>query len=188
MDLLNQKLFYLIYNFGKENFLLVDFEVFLAKYLSYFLVLFFVYLIFSEKFYHEKKVKLSKQVKLFLFLETILALILSRGIITELIRFFYPIKRPFDVLGIKSFIFESGSSFPSGHSAFFFALATIIFIWNKKYGLIYFILGIINGLSRIAVGVHWPLDILGGFVIGILSALLVHLVLNKDFKKFKFKE
>jgi len=187
MDFLNKNLFDLIYSFGKNSFLLTDFEIFLSKYLPYLLVLHFLYLIFIGNFYYKGKIELHKSAKLFLFLESVLALILGRGILTELIRFFYPIQRPFNFLNIKAFIDESGSSFPSGHAVFFFALATIIFIWNKKYGLIYFILSFINGIARIAVGVHWPLDILGGFVIGILSGILIHLILNKEFKKFGFE-
>ena len=187
MDFLNKNLFDLIYNFQKDSFLLIDFEIFLAKYLPYLLVLYFLYLIFIGNFYYKGKIELHKSAKIFLFLESVLALILSRGILTELIYFVYPTKRPFDFLNIKAFITESGPGFPSGHAVFLFTLATIIFIWNKKYGLIYFILSFINGIARIAVGAHWPLDILGGIAIGILSGILIHLILKKEFKKFGFE-
>jgi undecaprenyl-diphosphatase len=187
MDFFNKNLFDLIYNFGKNSFLLTDFEIFLSKYLPYLLVLYFLYLISIGNFYYKGKIELHKSSKLFLFLESVLALILGRGILAELIYFFYPTQRPFNVLNIEVFINESGSGFPSGHATFLFALATIIFIWNKKYGLVYFILGFINGIARIAVGVHWPLDILGGIVIGILSGILIHLILIKEFKKFGFE-
>ena len=30
------------------------------------------------------------------------------------------------------------------------------------------------GAARVAAGVHWPLDILGGAVIGIITAWIVH--------------
>ena len=187
MEFFNKNLFDLIYNFGKESLLLIDFEIFLAKYLPYLLVLHFFYLIFIGNFFYKGKIELHKSAKLFLFLESVLALILGRGILTELIYFLYPIQRPFNVLNIKALINENGPGFPSGHAVFLFTLAVIIFIWNKKYGLIYFILSFINGIARIAVGVHWPLDILGGIILGILSGILIHLILNKEFKKFGFE-
>jgi membrane-associated phospholipid phosphatase len=34
------------------------------------------------------------------------------------------------------------------------------------------------GIARIYVGVHWPLDILGGIVVGLASAWFVHWLLR----------
>jgi undecaprenyl-diphosphatase len=70
-------------------------------------------------------------------------------------------------------------SFPSGHAAIFFAIATAVYLYNKKLGIWFFVVAILMGMARIFVGVHWPSDILGGAVIGIISGIIV----GKIFKK-----
>ena len=92
----------------------------------------------------------------------------------EVIRFFYDSSRPFITLVFKPLIdLEISNSFPSGHASVFFALATAVFLFNKKWGYCFFVGAILIGLARIFVGVHWPLDIAGGLAVGILSVLLV---------------
>lgn len=65
---------------------------------------------------------------------------------------------------------EEFQSFPSGHAVFFFALAMAIFMYNRKWGWVFFAGATLMGLARIAGGIHWPSDILGGAIIGILTA------------------
>ena len=67
----------------------------------------------------------------------------------------------------------SNYSFPSGHAALFFAMAMVIYFYNKKWGLWFFGAAILMGLSRIIAGVHYPTDILGGAIIGTLTAWAV---------------
>jgi len=65
-------------------------------------------------------------------------------------------------------------AFPSGHTTGAFALATLLMLLTAnrhiKAGL--FIIALLAGVSRIAVGVHWPLDVSAGIVLGWLSAIL----------------
>lgn len=116
--------------------------------------------------------------KVYLFCEGALAVILARGIITSAIHFFYEHPRPFAVLGFTPLIPESGSSFPSGHMAFFFALALVVWYANKKWGAWFLILSFLMGIARIYAGVHWPLDILGGIAVGVASAVFIHWLLG----------
>lgn len=64
-------------------------------------------------------------------------------------------------------------SFPSGHTVTIFALAGILLFCIRsfylKLGVI--ILAFAVGISRVAVGAHWPADVLAGASIGILSAM-----------------
>ena len=59
----------------------------------------------------------------------------------------------------------------------FFALATAVWFANRKWGAWYFILATLMGIARIYAGVHWPLDIIGGAAIGIVSTLCVRWLL-----------
>ncbi|MEK7193801.1 MAG: phosphatase PAP2 family protein [Patescibacteria group bacterium] len=115
-----------------------------------------------------------------------LSVILSRGVITEAIRFLYPKLRPFAVLSIEPLINHSSSgSFPSGHSAAFFALAFVLLFFNKKWGWRFLGMALIMGLARIFVGVHWPSDILGGAVIGLISVIIIRKLLPSPEAKIK---
>lgn len=65
------------------------------------------------------------------------------------------------------------SSFPSGHAANAFMAAGILGKYFSNFILLFYILAILVGISRIYVGVHYPLDVLAGLVIGFLVNLAV---------------
>jgi undecaprenyl-diphosphatase len=120
---------------------------------------------------------------LFLFKKTRLmaicaggSIVLGRLIIAEIIKRLYSSPRPYIILeGVKKIIVGNTDyqSFPSGHTTIFFAFATAIYFFNKKWGIISFIAAILVGLSRIFVGVHWPIDVAAGAVIGVMSGIVV---------------
>jgi undecaprenyl-diphosphatase len=113
------------------------------------------------------------------------SVILSRVIITEVIRYFYHRPRPFLAHDIVALINHSDSgSFPSGHMTLFFALSAVIYCYNRKLGWLFFIGSAIMGVARIFCGVHYPLDIIGGAVIGIFSTWIVYKLLNKQISGF----
>jgi len=169
MSSLNLSVFESIYNFGHRNPFLAGVAIFFAQYLPYFLVLAFLILVFMQK---------GPRRKLYLFCEGALAVILSRGIIATIIYFFYFHARPFAMLGFAPLISEMGSSFPSGHMAWFFALSVSVWCVNRKWGIWFFALSFLMGIARIYVGIHWPLDILGGIVIGAVSGIFLHWILR----------
>lgn len=110
-----------------------------------------------------------------LFFEMFLAMLIARYVIAEPIRIFASRMRPFEVLeGVRQLVTHSpGASFPSGHSTVAFAIATVIALHYPKTGIVFFLCAILIGLSRIAAGVHWPSDILGGLVLGVSIAWLM---------------
>jgi undecaprenyl-diphosphatase len=148
--------------------------IFFAQYLPYLLILGFLMLVFREP---------GARRKFYLFAEGTLAVILARGIIASSIHYFYHTARPFVFFGFAPLIGESGSSFPSGHMTWFFALATTVWYADRKWGIWYFLLTCIMGIARVYVGVHWPLDILGGAVIGLLSGWFIHWLLRSGRKE-----
>lgn len=107
------------------------------------------------------------------------SLIFSRLIITEIIRYFYYRPRPFLSHDIIALINHSDSgSFPSGHMTLFFALSAVIYCYDRKLGWLFFISSTVMGVARVFCGVHYPLDIISGAIIGIVSVWLVNKVLN----------
>jgi undecaprenyl-diphosphatase len=75
----------------------------------------------------------------------------------------YPEPKP--LVGVP----HSGS-FPSGHAATAFACATVIAWAAPRLAVPAFVLAAAISWSRVYVGVHWPLDVLGGAVLGVLVA------------------
>jgi undecaprenyl-diphosphatase len=61
-------------------------------------------------------------------------------------------------------------SFPSGHATAAFACATVIAWCAPRFAFPAFVLAGAIAWSRVYVGVHWPLDVLGGAALGILVA------------------
>ena len=110
-----------------------------------------------------------------LFILVVLSTVAARLGVTEIIRFFYNRPRPFEVFeGVRQLVeHSSGGSFPSGHAALAFALATSVFLVHRRWGILFFVLALAVGLGRIAAGIHWPTDILAGAIIGIASAFLI---------------
>lgn len=57
------------------------------------------------------------------------------------------------------------ASFPSDHAAAAFALAFPVFYANKKFGWFMIAMAVVLSFSRVYVGIHYPFDILIGFII-----------------------
>ena len=119
---------------------------------------------------------LAKRQQLNCYLLAFAGAIIARFGIEPIIHFFYYRPRPFLALHIPHLITDTTSSFPSGHTIFIFALATGLLYVNKRMAHVFFIVGLLVGLARIAGGVHYPSDILGGAVLGIFTALVVQKV------------
>lgn len=165
-------LFQIFSGWSRQNGFFGGLVIFLAAYLQYFLLAAAIYLFF-------KKEKNWRR-RFFIFLVFVFSEILSRGLLAETIRFFWPRLRPFQVLGFSPLINHTiTASFPSGHMSFYFVLALSIFLLDKKWA--YFFVGavLLMGLARVAAGVHWPLDILGGIVIASVS----YFITLSSFKK-----
>lgn len=75
--------------------------------------------------------------------------------------------------------------FVSSHAAntFMFATFTSVLFKNRTYSVIIFVWAIIVSYSRIALGVHYPADIIGGVLVGISVSLILYWI----YKILKFK-
>jgi undecaprenyl-diphosphatase len=59
------------------------------------------------------------------------------------------------------------------------ALAFAIYLSHKKAGYIFMHIALLIGIARVAAGVHFPIDILGGFILGIFIAYIVRFLYDK---------
>lgn len=69
----------------------------------------------------------------------------------------------------------AGSSFPSDHTTVTTAIGMSLLLLTrfKKTGAAIVVAAVIIGFSRIFVGVHYPVDIAGGLVVGTLGSVLM---------------
>lgn len=110
----------------------------------------------------------------------------------RLIRYFYVRPRPFVALNIDSLIYHAANgSLPSMHAVSAFVIGMAIWHVNRKLGSLVLILASITGLSRVMVGVHYPLDIILGALIAITISKIIFKWLdskdNQNSLKFNFK-
>src|SRR4030042_3561144 len=139
--------------------------IFLAEFLQYFLLFgLFLFLVKDFKKY------------LRMIIEAVLSAFLARFVIVSFIRWILPRLRPFITNNVNLLFEYSGSAFPSGHAAFFFAVATVVYLYNKKIGALFYLSSLLIVLARVFSGVHWPSDILAGAVVGILSGYAIYKV------------
>jgi undecaprenyl-diphosphatase len=94
--------------------------------------------------------------------------------VADLIKGFYPVSRPDSALGgvTKIIIPADKESFPSSYAAFFGGLAFALMWRKRKLGLLFLLGAILIGVARVAAGVHYPLDIIAGGLLGFLTSLL----------------
>lgn len=101
------------------------------------------------------------------------------GLMANLIKRLIGRGRPteYDVSGAFSFqnVINDWSfqSFPSGHTTTAIALAFVIgFLWPRLF-MLFLAIGIVVSFSRVPIGMHYPSDVFGGLVVGMLGAYLV---------------
>lgn len=79
-------------------------------------------------------------------------------------------------------------SFPSVHATNISAAAFLFAYYLKKFTPLYVTIALIVGFSRIYVGVHFPLDVLGGYFTGIFCSMLIIQGFELGFNKRGFSK
>ncbi len=84
--------------------------------------------------------------------------------------------RPYEAHALDSHLLLSPSadpSFPSDHATAAYAIAIAILLRHRKAGMLATALATLVAVARVALGTHFPTDVLGGAILGVLAALLL---------------
>lgn len=161
---LNIDAFRSINDLGKQYAALNPVVVFLAEYILYFLCLGLVVYWFTRNSRNRMMV-----------IQAVITFILAE-ILGKLAGLFYSHYQPFAVLPDVNQLVEHAvdNSFPSDHSILFFSICVSFWLMRKKEGWLWLVLAFCVGFSRIWVGVHYPVDVVTGALLAIISALFVY--------------
>ncbi len=134
--------------------------IFAAKYLFVFVAILAIY----------AWTQLPKALRLRVAIQALLGLSYA-AILVKIASAWFPEARPFVAHHFEPLVAQTpDSSFPSDHTTFTMLAAFTILPFAKRWGWILAGLALIVGVGRVAAGVHWPQDILGGIVVAALSA------------------
>jgi len=166
-------IFQQINSLALKNLYLDEVAIFCANFLGYILIgILFILLIRNFKKYYK------------IITQAFISGIFARFIIVEIIRFIWHRPRPFIAEPVNLLLRHSSSaSFPSGHATFFFALSTLIYLYDKKTGIFFLVVSFLISISRVFCGIHWPADILAGSLVGVLSGLIIKKIFERLFSK-----
>lgn len=174
MQAWNESVFRAIWSATGNSFLLDSLAVIVSRYLGYAAIIGAILLLISNPDWRMKVLNLCK-----LFL----ALVLIRGVLTSLIKFFYESKRPAEVLNIDPLVKAIGNSFPAENMVTLFIFVTLSFAISKRWGLVFLGISLLSGLAQIFSGIHWPQDVVGGALMGIVGVLIINLISRKYERK-----
>lgn len=110
-------------------------------------------------------------------LTLIVSTVIGEGIVKHTVRRVRPCnyKNNTDLLISKPITY----SFPSGHTSSSFAVAWILSMYFSEYKIVFMAIAFLIALSRLYLYVHYPTDVIGGIIIGILCSKLVFVILNE---------
>jgi len=130
-------------------------------------------------FFYKLQVGKRKEIIIFSLFTLPLAFVLA-----VIARKLYFDPRQFVVEGFKPLIpHTSDNGFPSDHTLLLSTIAAVVTFFDRKYAIFFWIVAFMVGVSRIYVGVHHLVDILGSIAISVLSAIIINSILRSRGKR-----
>ena len=148
-------------------------------------ILVFIVMMFVKKMRKTGFAVMGATLSVLLFGELILKLVKDGKTDQLILKHIVCRPRPFTVNSAIDIIIKapSGFSFPSSHTATCFAMATAIYLFHKRLGIIAYIYASLVAFSRMYLYVHYPSDVFGGVILGICCGIgataLVKLICKK---------
>lgn len=177
---MNMEFFRLINNLANKNALLDKIMIFFSKDVPY-IFMAVTALVFILGVI--KKNEECRKVSVNTFIITVINLMLS-----FIIGSVYYVDRPFVHNKVNLLVpHVKDASFPSDHATGTMSIALGLGKYNRILGIIMTILSIIVGFSRVYVGNHYPLDVIGAYVMVFITSYLYNLLLKNKIEKFYTK-
>lgn len=157
--------------------LLIAIAIFLARWLIYVFVAFALFLIISKQSKQRHAAfEAAWSALLALAVTSLVAAIIERPR-----PFLLPPEWGFEITRLIPIPFNS--SFPSGHTSAAFAMASALVWADRRWGAAALLAALAVGFGRMAAGVHYFSDVLGGIAVGLGSFLVVRFLHGQLRKK-----
>jgi undecaprenyl-diphosphatase len=106
---------------------------------------------------------------------SVAALLLAEGTINFALKPAFRRQRPYEATRLSMLLVKppGANSLPSAHAGSSLAAAIPLAIGLWPWGLLFVCLALLIGYSRVYVGVHYPADVIVGFLVGIAAAGVV---------------
>jgi undecaprenyl-diphosphatase len=151
---LDRKIFFMLYNYTLSHHQFSKFTVLITEYSSKFFSAIYISTVIYLIYNGDYRVKTSILIPAAVYLTA------------KAIPFLYNRKRPFAEFSLEALVRQRGDhSFPSTHAASSLIISLVVLNINFLFGILMVFLAILTAISRVMVGVHYPSDILGAWVI-----------------------
>ncbi len=152
---LDQKLFTSIYNATNQILTKKVFKTITKISKPFFIIAYALLLTYIFKY-------LSKYILLVTIIQPLITIILCKFLRKKIGR-----KRPYIIFSNMNLPFKEDASFPSNHTASSFIIALMFLYVSLPLGIVMLILATLVSISRIIVGLHFPLDVLSALLISV---------------------